>query len=62
MVELVKGYQKMLEDEQKLTPEQLVIANVGKLNAKKHLEEQVENLIGANVVQTLGSMIDSIVF
>jgi 26S proteasome regulatory subunit N11 len=62
MAELVKGYQKMLEDEQKLTAEQLMIANVGKLNAKKHLEEEVENLISSNVVQTLGSMIDSVVF
>jgi len=52
----------MVEDEQTMTSEELVIANVGKLNAKKHLEENVSKLMSANIVQELGAMVDSIVF
>jgi hypothetical protein len=30
-----------LEEEEKMTPEQLAIKNVGKLDPKRHLEEKV---------------------
>ena len=62
LLTLTKGYQKMVEDEQTMTAEQLVIANVGKLNAKKHLEDGVGQLMSRNIVQELGAMVDSIVF
>jgi len=62
MLELTKGYQKMVEDEQTMTPEELIVANVGKLNAKKHLEENVNKLMSSNIIQELGTMVDSIVF
>jgi 26S proteasome regulatory subunit N11 len=62
LLQLTKGYQKMVEDEQTMTPEELVVANVGKLNAKKHLEENVGKLMSTNIVQELGTMVDSIVF
>lgn len=62
LLELTKGYQKLVEDEQTMTPEELVVANVGKLNAKKHLEENVGKLMSTNIVQELGAMVDSIVF
>lgn len=52
----------MVEDEQTMTSEELAIANVGKLNAKKHLEENVNKLMSSNIVQELGTMVDSIVF
>ncbi len=32
---------KALEEEEKMTPEQLAIKNVGKLDPKRHLEEKV---------------------
>merc|ERR1712125_90725 len=62
LLQLTKGYQKMVEDEQTMTPEELVVANVGKLNAKKHLEANVNKLMSNNIVQELGAMVDSIVF
>merc|ERR1712241_796926 len=62
MLQLAKNYDKALEDEEKMTPEQLAIKNVGKLDPKRHLEEKVDVLMTNNVVQLLGAMLDTIVF
>merc|ERR1712228_916417 len=48
---LAKQYRKSLEEEQKMTPQQLAIRNVGKLDPKRHLEEKVDNLMTCNIVQ-----------
>jgi len=62
MLQLAKNYDKALGDEEKMTPEQLAIKNVGKLDPKRHLEEKVDVLMTNNVVQLLGAMLDTIVF
>merc|ERR1712141_471175 len=62
MLQLAKNYDKALEEEEKMTPEQLAIKNVGKLDPKRHLEEKVDVLMTNNVVQLLGAMLDTIVF
>ncbi|XP_058805146.1 26S proteasome non-ATPase regulatory subunit 14 [Phymastichus coffea] len=62
MLELAKNYNKALEDEEKMTPEQLAIKNVGKQDPKRHLEEKVDNLMVKNIVQCLGAMLDTVVF
>ena len=62
MLKLAKDYDKALGDEEKMTPEQLAIKNVGKLDPKRHLEEKVDVLMTNNVVQLLGAMLDTIVF
>jgi len=62
MLNLAKNYDKALEEEEKMTPEQLAIKNVGKLDPKRHLEEKVDVLMTNNVVQCLGAMLDTIVF
>ena len=36
--------------------------NVGRQDAKKHLQENVQSLMAANIVQTLGAMLDTICF
>jgi hypothetical protein len=36
-----------LEEEEKMTPEQLAIKNVGKLDPKRHLEEKVSHWLMA---------------
>ncbi|KAH7968067.1 hypothetical protein HPB52_005552 [Rhipicephalus sanguineus] len=54
--------QKSLEDEEKMTPEQLAIKNVGKQDPKRHLEERVDVLMTSNIVQCLGAMLDTVVF
>merc|ERR1712037_288767 len=62
MLKLAKDYDKSLEDEEKMTAEQLEIKNVGKVDPKRHLEEKVDVLMTNNVVQCLGAMLDTIVF
>ena len=62
MLKLAKDYDKSLEEEEKMTAEQLEIKNVGKIDPKRHLEEKVDVLMTNNVVQCLGAMLDTIVF
>eukprot|EP00118_Oscarella_pearsei_P010349 m.63108 g.63108 ORF g.63108 m.63108 type:complete len:310 (+) comp35145_c1_seq1:72-1001(+) len=62
MLKLAKDYHKYVEEEEKLTPEQLAIRNVGKQDPKRHLEEKVNILMSSNIVQCLGAMLDTVVF
>lgn len=62
MLELTKNYHKRIEEEETMTPEQLAVKNVGKLDPKRHLEESVGELMGDNIVQCLGGMLHSAVF
>lgn len=62
MLELAKAYDKAVQEEQKLTPEELVIARVGKRDAKKHLEGDVAQLMSQNINQCLGTMLDTVIF
>ncbi|XP_071955615.1 26S proteasome non-ATPase regulatory subunit 14-like [Antedon mediterranea] len=51
MLELAKNYNKSIEEEDTMTAEQLAVKNVGKPDPKRHLEEHVEVLMTANIVQ-----------
>uniref|UniRef100_A0A671MXY3 26S proteasome regulatory subunit RPN11 C-terminal domain-containing protein n=1 Tax=Sinocyclocheilus anshuiensis TaxID=1608454 RepID=A0A671MXY3_9TELE len=51
-----------VEEEDKMTPEQLAIKNVGKQDPKRHLEEHVDVLMTSNIVQCLAAMLDTVVF
>jgi 26S proteasome regulatory subunit N11 len=62
MLELAKAYDKAVVEEQKLSPEELVIARVGKRDAKKHLEMDISQLMAQNINQCLGSMLDTVIF
>ncbi|KAK4490363.1 hypothetical protein RD792_001039 [Penstemon davidsonii] len=62
MLSLAVKYNKAVQEEDELSPEKLAIANVGRQDAKKHLEEHVSNLMSSNIVQTLGTMLDTVVF
>uniref|UniRef100_A0A914WAI3 26S proteasome non-ATPase regulatory subunit 14 n=1 Tax=Plectus sambesii TaxID=2011161 RepID=A0A914WAI3_9BILA len=62
MLKLAKAYNKSLEEEEKMTDEQLAIKNVGKLDPKRHLGEAVNNLLADNIVQGLASMLDTTAF
>ncbi|XP_065843547.1 26S proteasome non-ATPase regulatory subunit 14 [Oscarella lobularis] len=62
MLKLAKDYHKYVEEEEKLTPQQLAIRNVGKQDPKRHLEEKVNVLMSSNIVQCLGAMLDTVVF
>jgi len=62
MLSLAKNYDKALEEEETMTPEQMAIKNVGKQDPKRHLEEKVDVLMTTNIVQCLGAMLDAVVF
>merc|ERR1712110_774960 len=62
MLSLAKNYDKALEEEDKMTPEQLAIKNVGKQDPKRHLEEKVDVMMTTNIVQCLGAMLDAVIF
>lgn len=62
MLKLAKEYDKSLEEEEKMTPEQLAIKNVGKQDPKRHIEEAVDGLLAKNIVQNLGAMLDTVAF
>jgi len=62
MLDLAKNYNKEIHEEEKLTKEKLAIHNVGKLDPKRHLQQDVEKLMTANIVQTLGGLLNTVVF
>lgn len=62
MKELSKNYEKAVIEEQDTPQEKRAVANVGKTDAKKHLEEDIKQLLSGNIVQTMGMMLDTVVF
>ncbi|KAL1747485.1 JAB1/Mov34/MPN/PAD-1 ubiquitin protease-domain-containing protein [Schizophyllum fasciatum] len=57
MLSLSESYNKSVQEETTLTPEQLKTRHVGKQDPKRHLEEMVEKAMGDQVVQNLGTML-----
>ncbi len=49
-------------EEQELSPEKRVVANVGKTDARKHLASNVNSVMASNINQALGTMLDTVVF
>jgi 26S proteasome regulatory subunit N11 len=62
MLSFTKDYKKAINDEEKMTKEKLIVHKVGKLDAKKHLESEVTELMGNNITQSLGIMLNTITF
>lgn len=51
-----------LEEEEDKTPEEILVANVGKLDPKRHLERSAEDLLTLNISHTLTMMINTVIF
>jgi len=62
MLTLTRSYHKSINEESKLTKEKLAIQHVGKLDPKRHLQEDLNKLMTSNINQTLGTMMDTIIF
>ena len=58
MLTLSDAYNKSVLEETTMTAEQLKTRHVGKQDPKRHLEDNVDKLMAANIVQCLGSMLD----
>jgi len=55
-------YNESVQDEEKLTAEEIVVKAAGKVNAKKRLGKHVDELMESNINQALGTMLDTVVF
>merc|ERR1712010_340167 len=62
MADLAKSYVKSIEEEQETPLEKRAVANVGKQDAKKHLEYSLNELMSDNINQCLGTMLDTVAF
>lgn len=62
MLGLAKKYNLRLTEEGKLSAEELKTANVGKINPRVRLEKEIGTILQSNIVQTLGTMMDTRVF
>ena len=62
MAELSAAYEKAVKQETELSAKELVVATVGKVDAKKRIEDAMLRLMSANIVQSLGTMLDTVVF
>ena len=62
LTDSLAAYEKAVKQETELTAEQLVVATVGKVDAKKRIEDAMLRLMSANIVQCLGTMLSTVVF
>eukprot|EP00878_Enallax_costatus_P004094 GHUV01004320.1.p1 GENE.GHUV01004320.1~~GHUV01004320.1.p1 ORF type:complete len:312 (+),score=105.96 GHUV01004320.1:820-1755(+) len=62
MKELVTRFDAAVVEERELSPEKRIVANVGKMDAKKHLASNVTALMSTNINQAMGMMMDTVVF
>merc|ERR1711865_1157335 len=62
MAVLSAAYEKSVKQETDLSVKDLVVATVGKVDAKKRIEDAMLRLMSANIVQCLGTMLDTVVF
>ncbi|KAJ1909666.1 multicatalytic endopeptidase [Tieghemiomyces parasiticus] len=59
MLTLAEAYHKSVQEESSLTADQLKTRHIGKQDPKRHLAETVEEAMSDNIVQTLGTMINT---
>jgi len=62
LLDFAKSYNKRLEEEDNKTTEEIALLGVGKLDPKKHLENEIEELLATNINQCLGTMLDTVIF
>jgi len=57
MLSLATAYNKSVQEESTLSADELKTRHVGKQDPKRHLEEAVEQAMGRNIIQSLGTML-----
>lgn len=62
MMSLAKQYHKRLEEAEGKTAEELVVLNVGKIDPKAHIAAAASDAMTNNITQTLGLMLDTVLF
>jgi 26S proteasome regulatory subunit N11 len=59
---LTADYNKWIQEENKQKLKDFNVASVGKMNPKKHLISNIEDTMNENVMECLGTMINTVVF
>lgn len=62
LTRLSKEYCVRVKEEEGRTQEEVEVMNVGKIDPKKHLDNDVNELMASSIIQCLGTMIDTVVF
>lgn len=62
MLKLTASYNERVQQEEGKTMEEIQVENVGKVDPKRHLESKVADLMSENIIQCLGTMLDTVVF
>lgn len=62
MLDLAKAYNKRLEEAEGKSEAELTVSAAGRLDPKKHLEMEVDELLTNNISQTLGLLLDTVIF
>mmetsp|Transcript_798 Transcript_798/g.1181 ORF Transcript_798/g.1181 Transcript_798/m.1181 type:complete len:311 (+) Transcript_798:118-1050(+) len=62
MLSLAKDYNSRVQEEEKKTAEEIMIENVGKIDPKRHLKDNVDVLMADNIDQAMTSSLDTLVF
>jgi len=62
MTKLADDYSKRIDMEMKKTKTEIVVSTIGKVDPKKHLTSNVEDLMGSNILQSLGMMTNTKTF
>lgn len=62
MSKLTSEYNKWIQEENKKTKEDFIVSSVGKLNPKTHLMHSIDDTLNGNVMECLGTMLNTVVF
>lgn len=62
MLSLAEAYNKSVQEEETMTAEQLKTRHVGKRDPKRHLEDKVDDIMTRNIVQSLTTMANTVIF
>lgn len=59
---LTDQYNKWIQEENKQTMKEFAVSSVGKLNPKTHLMSNIDDAMNENVMECLGTMVNTVVF
>ena len=62
MARLSKEDTERVREEEGRSQEEVEVMNVGKIDPKRHLESNVNELLASSIIQCLGTMLDTVVF
>jgi 26S proteasome regulatory subunit N11 len=62
MKRLTSEYNKWILEENKQTEKEFIVSSVGKMNPKVHLMSNIDDIMHENVMESLGTMLNTVVF